>query len=232
MSNSFPQTLFQGKKGKATLAHSPQIRNRTRSWGSQEQPLSTALDASLTVPTFKEHSGMLKGISATQPQSVRATQVKQCHMANTGHAAHLWDKGQKIPKQISFTWEELEREGFSSEDQIMLGKGFFNSECLRKKLEFYQRTLIFQSAFNYVVKKLTPHVSLRSPSPVRARKEQDSCTEGWADNSSPRCQKWWEAAYLVLEEERASLLSSWKGNTFGLLLSTLQWGSVWTSGHM
>ena len=79
--------------------------------------------------------------------------------------------------------------------------------------------------------KLTPHVSLRSPSPEWARKEQDSCTEGWADNSGRRCQKRQETAYLVLDEAGASLLSSWKGNTLGLL-STLHWGSVWTSGHM
>lgn len=136
MSNSFPTNIISGeKKEKRHLLTALRYRpnKKLRKPGTASQHSSGCIPH---CPNFQRTFwNVERNQRLTQPQSVRATQVKQCHMANTGACCPSLRQSTKIPKQISFpfTWEELEREGFSSEDQIMLGKGFFfNSECLRK----------------------------------------------------------------------------------------------------
>lgn len=68
-----------------------------------EQPLSTTLDASFTVPTFKEHSGMLKGISAWHsPSQSEQHRLNSAIWHTQAHAALLWDKGQKFLNKYPF----------------------------------------------------------------------------------------------------------------------------------
>ena len=94
---------FRKKKKKVDTCSQPSNTNWTRSYGRQEHPLSTTLDASFTVPTFKEHSGMLKGISAWHsPSQSEQHRLNSAIWHTQAHAALLWDKGQKFLNKYPF----------------------------------------------------------------------------------------------------------------------------------
>lgn len=143
---------------------------------------------------------------------------------------HLWDKGQKFLNNILLR-EEL-REVFE-EDQRRWERVSFLIPWGHKKnhIEFTREPLSWRwvCAFNYAVKANDHMLAYASPSPVRARKEQDSCTEGCFTTAVPGARNGERQPTWFWR--RVPAISPEKGNTFGLLLN-LSRESVSTSGHM